>query len=171
MKTRQAGFTLIELVITVAIVGILAAIAIPSFSNYIKRAQAAEAPAFLGEIRQRQEAYRAEFGQYCDVSGGYPIGMHSPRGTGGLDSDAYTWPVDPGAWDQLGAQPDGAVRFTYGVAAGVPMNAPGALGFTNTDFWWVAQAVGDLDDDGVLMTFEAYSPQTTLYASQQKGWE
>lgn len=51
MKTMQKGFTLIELMIVVAIIGILAAIAIPAYQDYIGRSQVAEGPALLGGLK------------------------------------------------------------------------------------------------------------------------
>ena len=58
--TNQKGFTLIELMIVVAIIGILAAIAIPNFMNYQCKAKQSEAKSALGDIRTMQEAYFAE---------------------------------------------------------------------------------------------------------------
>lgn len=51
------GFTLIEIMIVVAIIGILAAIAIPQYTSYIRRAQISEATAGLSEMRVKMEQY------------------------------------------------------------------------------------------------------------------
>ena len=64
-RAKSRGFTLIELMIVVAIIGVLSALAIPAFRSYVQKARMTEGSAFLGEIRQREEAYRAEFGQYA----------------------------------------------------------------------------------------------------------
>ena len=69
-KLRARGFTLIELMITVAILGILAAIAIPAYSGFVARSKTAEASTNLGVLFKTAAAY-----YYC-------MQYHSPmRGT------------------------------------------------------------------------------------------
>ncbi|MGY1488923.1 type IV pilin protein [Methylobacillus pratensis] len=55
MKPGQKGFTLIELMVVVAIIAILASIAVPSYSRYVARAKVAEAISQLSDIRNRME--------------------------------------------------------------------------------------------------------------------
>lgn len=57
VKSNQLGFTLIELMIVVAIIGILASIALPAYSDYVKRAKAAEATSTLADLRVKMEQY------------------------------------------------------------------------------------------------------------------
>lgn len=58
MKTVQNGFTLIELMIVVAIIGVLAAVAIPAYNNYVARTQVSEAMTLLDGVRTAiQENY------------------------------------------------------------------------------------------------------------------
>lgn len=60
----QKGFTLIEVMIVVAIIGILAAIAYPSYDEYVKRGNRAEGQAFLNEVAARQERYFSQNNAY-----------------------------------------------------------------------------------------------------------
>ena len=60
----QKGITLIELIVVMLIVGILAAIAIPTYSGYMVRARRADAKTALEQIRAAQEMRRAEYGSY-----------------------------------------------------------------------------------------------------------
>ena len=56
-RVKSAGFTLLEVLITVAIVGILAAIALPSYSEYITRSKIIEATSKLGDLRTDMERF------------------------------------------------------------------------------------------------------------------
>src|SRR5690554_6976367 len=56
-KLREKGFTLIELMIVVAIIGVLAAVAIPAYVNFTRKAKTAEASNNLGAIYQGARAY------------------------------------------------------------------------------------------------------------------
>jgi prepilin-type N-terminal cleavage/methylation domain-containing protein len=64
LRRNQRGFTLVELMIVVIIVGILAAVAIPMYQGATERAKASEAVAALGTIRGAMRVYFAEHGTY-----------------------------------------------------------------------------------------------------------
>ncbi len=64
MKTMQKGFTLIELMIVVAIIAILAAIAIPAYQNYIIRTQVTEGLTLAGSAKSAMEEYYSNHGTW-----------------------------------------------------------------------------------------------------------
>jgi type IV pilus assembly protein PilE len=69
-KGRAGGFTLIELMITVAIVGILTAVAYPAYTSHIRKGKRAEVQAFMMDIAQREVQYFTDKRSYAlDVSG------------------------------------------------------------------------------------------------------
>ena len=61
---RNQGFTLIELMIVVAIIAILAAIAFPSYSDYVRKTRRSDAKASLLELAQREETYYSDWNSY-----------------------------------------------------------------------------------------------------------
>jgi type IV pilus assembly protein PilA len=65
-KKGNEGFTLIELLVVIIIVGVLAAIALPSFLNQIGKARGSEAKSSLGTINRSQQAYRLENNLFTD---------------------------------------------------------------------------------------------------------
>lgn len=60
------GITLIELLVTISVVAILAAVAIPSYQGYLQRARRADAKTSLEQLRAAQEMWRAERGRYAN---------------------------------------------------------------------------------------------------------
>ena len=64
MKTLQKGFTLIELMIVVAIIGILAAIAIPAYQDYTIRAQVSEGLTLASDVKAGVAEYAAQTGEW-----------------------------------------------------------------------------------------------------------
>lgn len=108
IRKARKGFTLIELMIVVAIIGILAAIAIPNFLRFQLKSKSSEGKVNIAAIRTAEESYLAEFGQYvaaavdpATVPGSQKVAMALPAG------------VD---FDQLGWAPEGNVFFQYAVA-------------------------------------------------------
>src|SRR5215510_2575104 len=133
---KQEGFTLIELMIVVAIIGILAAIAIPNFLQYQMKSRQSEAKTNLQAIKTSEVAFNSERGCFVGIG---QEGVVAPAG--GTKSTPFTWgignlPQPPGTlwcvvggvfagnFSDIGFKATGNVMFRYGVDA-TTVAAPG----------------------------------------------
>ena len=130
---KTAGFSLVELMIVVAVVAVLAAIVINTFYGFSRRSKAAEVSTNLGTIRLGQEAYRAEHSVYV-VAGAWPVA--TPPAMGVL-WETIAVPENTG-FREIGFAADGVVRYSYQVSVAVA-----------TPYYYTATANGDLDANGI----------------------
>jgi type IV pilus assembly protein PilA len=130
IRKSNKGFTLIELMIVVAIIGILAAIAIPNFLRFQLKAKSSEGKVNIAAIRTAEESYLAEFGTYVDVTTPIPLVIPGPSKVAFVEDAAVG--VD---FNTLGWAPEGQVFFQYSVTA---------VGGTN----YTISAAADIDGDG-----------------------
>jgi len=138
---QQQGMTLLELMIAVAIIGILASVAIPSFRNYQFTSKTTEAKSNLGALARTQKAYYSEFNTYVGVLP-EPI---STLGTGpsAVKRDMTSIGV---AFAAVGWVPESNVFYDYDThipGDGLPGACACGIGSCFT-----AAAYGDVDGDG-----------------------
>ena len=154
MARKQDGFSLIELLISLVIIGVLATIAIPMFLGYRVRASQAEAKANLSALKVAMSAHYAEANGYTDdmtLLAWRPEG--SPRYLYGFTSDAE--PAASGANDTLellSALPTAGYTTTNTVLVpGIPLteaDLPAGLDVTRQSY--KVGAIANLDADNTL---------------------
>jgi type IV pilus assembly protein PilA len=145
---KQGGFTLIELMIVVAIIGILAAVAIPNFIKFQLRSKAGEGKINLAGIRTAEESYFAETGSYALVSATPTAAPNQTKQPWGVSCPNPLVVGSPGACF-IGWEPEGDIYYQYAANVGAPA----------TNFW--ATAVSDIDGDGVVNTWGIKKPDLT----------
>jgi type IV pilus assembly protein PilA len=135
---KADGFTIIELMLVVGILGILATLAIPTMLRMQLRAKAAEGRTNIAAIVKAEEAYFAEFNVYASALPPQPIAVGPQR---------MPWPLTPSdahGFNQLGFAPEGQLYFQYGVTA------------TLTALTIAARS--DIDGDGAFNTWGYVKP-------------
>jgi type IV pilus assembly protein PilA len=141
LHVRKGGFTLIELMIVVAIIGILAAIAIPNFLRFQLKAKTSEGKTNLAAIRTSEQSFYSEYGRYVSSTGLGRRPYPAARRPGSSRRPGFT---------TLGWSPEGQVYFNYGVGSD-------ALG---TGF--LATAMADINAN--------LTPQAWGYNKLGRGW-
>jgi len=172
-RLRRRGFTLVELSIVVAIVGVLAVIAVVGYRKYILHSKISEAQQMISAIRIAQEDYRAEKGTYANLGTNF-----CPAGAGTYNTKWGWAPTCDGGsarWEVLPVHVDGPVQFAYATVAGTtalsgsPLNTGWVSWAAATKTpWYIVKAECDLDGDTSNKTEVVGSSfQNTIFTYQE----
>jgi len=151
----RAGFTLIELMIVVGLIGVLSAIAIPNFLAYQARSRRSEAYTNLSALARSEKAYQAERNEFLDVvavTG--EVTVPDPTAYGGLGVKKMPWDATASSFsNQIGWAPEGQVFYTYEVNNGKSVTP------CTCELCFTASAHGDVDGDMAWSALTFVHPQ------------
>ena len=180
-RARQDGITLLELMVVVAIVGILAGIAIFMFTRHVQKARSSEVAAIFAEMKLREEAFKLENEEYLstgeDDDDYFPTDTppgENPQTYDLADSSEPPEPQDakyPGpSWVTLKMKPEKSELYCVYVAIAGAANEIGIAGpKAQADFdfggdiavpaaaWYYLMAECDFDGDGTTSKYFTYS--------------
>ena len=142
---RTAGFSLIELMLIVAIIGVMASIAIPSFKGALVRAKRAERNLMFDAIyRSIEEYYNSNNYVFPTLSGTTTTlsGAYNPTYTAPFTSALKTFKSSAVGWSYLAFNPTGQMRYSYQFTANTD-----AASVSNNYF--TIQSIGDADNNGI----------------------
>jgi prepilin-type N-terminal cleavage/methylation domain-containing protein len=168
-KRFSQGFTLIELMVTVAIMGILSSVAIPAFGRIMNRSKTAETSGNLDAMFKNAAAYytseRTTRGQVSSVAGHCTVDDAGPSPVVPTKFK-QPFPGDP-SFQALGFGVADLVYYSYGLASGSGVG--GCSQASNEPNLYTFFANGDLDGDGIYSTYELAAgsdPNNVLYHSR-----
>jgi prepilin-type N-terminal cleavage/methylation domain-containing protein len=174
------GFTLIELMIVVAILGVVAVLAVVSYGRYVRKAAKSEVMSMLGEMRAKEEAYIVENGTYLSTSTANDETAVYPALLGAAEFTLKPWTTTPPApWLQLGVNPPRQQLYCgyVAIAGGANTNPIGAaggaifgsiarvgVGGTMPQPWFYARACCDFETPRGGATCPPASPTQSIYS-------
>lgn len=169
--------TLVEVMIVVAIVGILSTLAIYGVTRYIRSAQSSEAYAVINAIRGAQDVYRQDTMKYLDVSDGNYSNTH-PAGNPGAFKTSWAGGSTTAAnrFRELGVELDTATYFTFACVAVDPGGAVPSPPTTKKSFGfpqqvsepvYVVVAKGNIDGDSTFSYMLSHSMTNEIYTENE----